>query len=558
MITSGFKLPKIRVQDRNGQYDETLTCIDRSTFEHDVELNQSDQIVFTARADDSVGYQLLTNENYLLFNGQTYVVKISEKDDSGYDLKRNITATHIRFDAQYVYQYQKWIGQKTVSPDELLSFVFDQNTLGNNGFTWEVQGNPGTVAVEDYGEVSGQDCINDCCEKFNMVIQADNKHLKLITMDSFVKKVNASFRYLNNTTESQISIDTTELQNAAMCYGKTKDSSDDANADNQSPVIVPAKGGILTISTMEPKGAPVYTKPGDDSSVTRYLVNGTSWKVDKKQTVNDKTWYRVSGTEWVSEDYAVFDKPGDQQPEDHEVKKVKGQGTVKAAEDSSGNTPTSAKLYDSPWTPQHYVRDLANGGQYKIDKEVDNGAQGKTWYRVAATEWIASDDMDFSGPTDVAPKEVENANDGSDEADKPTEYYFDPFIVQDGDSINRWGLRAGPAISDERFTDEFNMRQYALTAMKSEPDVTITLTNDANDNFNIGDQVYVDIRPENFNTWVTVTAIKENNLSYNNVPEVTLNSSPQSLTDYEISIQKSLQSAKAKLQNIGNTLISTI
>lgn len=64
-----FRLPKIRVQDRKGQYDETLSCIDRSAWSHNLEMNQTDQIAFTAKQDGSMGYQLLENENYILFAG---------------------------------------------------------------------------------------------------------------------------------------------------------------------------------------------------------------------------------------------------------------------------------------------------------------------------------------------------------------------------------------------------------------------------------------------------------------------------------------------------------
>lgn len=166
---------------------------------------------------------------YLLDN--FYRIKQADKDDSGYDYHREITATHIRFDAQYVYQYDKHKGKWTVGPADLMSFVFDQNELGNQGFTWSIIGNPPTVEVEDYGECSGQDCINDCCEKFNMVVTADNHHLVLTTMDNFTKKVNASFKYVYNTPEFQTAIDTTELQNITKCYGKTKEKTESNNSD---------------------------------------------------------------------------------------------------------------------------------------------------------------------------------------------------------------------------------------------------------------------------------------------------------------------------------------
>lgn len=368
-MTKLFRLPKVRVQDRKSQYDETLTCIQEDSWDQDIELNQTDQIDFTASNDGTLGYQLLDNENYLLFEGQLYRIKQADKDDSGYDIKRTITATHIRFDAQYVYQYDKHKGDWTVGPADLMSFVFDQSELGNHGFTWSIIGDPPKVSVNDYGECSGQDCINDCCEKFNMVVTADNKHIYLTVMEQFVKKINASFKYIYNTPEFQTSIDTTELQNIAKCYGKTKE---------------------------------------------------------------------------------------------------KEEGTA-----------------------------------------------------------------------------------GSDDE---TEYYFAPFIVRDEKSIKEWGERPGPPIVDERFTDPEAMRQYALATMKSEPDLQITLNFSGDEKLELGNMLYTVVQPENFETWVTVTGIKNNVFARPKNAEITLENKRENLVDYEVAIQKSIQSVKGHLSGIGRSL----
>lgn len=278
-MTKLFRLPKVRVQDRKNQYDETLTCIQRDGWDHDIEMNQTDQIDFTVSNDGTIGYQLLENENYIFFSGQQYRIKQTEKDDSGYDIKRTITATHIRFDAQYVYQYEKHKGSWTVGPADLMSFVFDQNDLGNHGFTWTIIGDSPKVEVTDYGECSGQDCINDCCEKFNMVVTADNKHIFLTVMEDFVKKVNASFRYLYNTPEFQASIDTTEIQNIAKCYGKTKEKeegtaeSDDDTEYYFAPFIVRDEESIQEWG--ERPGPPIIDERFTDPEAMRQYALAT-------------------------------------------------------------------------------------------------------------------------------------------------------------------------------------------------------------------------------------------------------------------------------------------
>lgn len=392
-MTKLFRLPKVRVQDRKNQYDETLSCIDNSSWSHNVEMNQTDQITFTALQDGSLGYQLLENENYLYFSGQQYRIKQVNKDDSGYDYHREVTTTHIRFDAQYVYQYDKHKGSWTVGPADLMSFVFDQNELGNHGFTWSIIGDPPKVEVTDYGEKSGQDCINDCCEKFNMVVTADNKHIYLTVMEKFVKKINLSFKYLNNTPEFKTSIDTTELQNIAKCYGKTKEKKDNTtNSDDDSNETT-----------------------GSDVDISN---------IDTKDTTDD----------------------------------------------------------DDP------------------------------------------------------------------------EYYFEPFIVRNEESIKEWGERPGPPISDERFTNPENMRQYALATLKSEPEIQMSLSYTGDEPLSLGNMVYAIIRPENFETWVTVTAVKTNALSWHSNPEISLNNKPQNLVDYEVALQKSIKSVKDHWSGIGRSL----
>ena len=399
-MTKLFRLPKVRVQDRKNQYDETLTCIQRDSWDHDIEMNQTDQVDFTVSNDGTIGYQLLENENYIFFSGQQYRIKQTEKDDSGYDIKRTITTTHIRFDAQYVYQYEKHKGSWTVGPADLMSFVFDQNDLGNHGFTWTIIGDPPKVEVTDYGECSGQDCINDCCEKFNMVVTADNKHIFLTVMENFVKKVNSSFRYLYNTPEFQASIDTTEIQNIAKCYGKTK---------------------------------------------------------EKEDTTTDS--------------------------------------------DDSGS-------------------------------DIDNGSNNTS----------NSDD-------DATNIDTKDATDDDD-----TEYYFQPFIVRDEESIKEWGERPGPPISDERFTNPENMWKYALATMKSEPDLQITLNFSGEEKLELGNMLYIAVQPENFVTWVTVTGIKNNVFVRPINAEITLENKRQNLVDYEVALQKSIKSVKGHLSGIGHSL----
>lgn len=649
---------KYRIQDKSGNYDETLTCFDRSTLSNSEEMNKTNQIDFTAINDGSIGYQLLQNENYILFNGQKYRIKQAEKDDEAYDNKRVVSATHIWFDCQYVYQYDTIPGKKKLAAKDLMKFVFDENELGNYGFTWDVQGSNELATFVDYGNKSGLECVNDCIEKFNLVVVPNNKHITLMAMAMWQHKVNKSFRYIHDTPTFTANIDTTEIQNIAKVYGKTnapvtspigtatgtintmendgapvvddpdkpthtvqqlpngtkwimdskvvangetwyrvstngwvnekyitfdkngdrppenhiitdvtgqgtiKTSNDSGKEDTSNGSLLPIGNAAGTINTMATGGAPVFSEPGNESSVVSHLDNGTSWKSNVKKVVDNVTYYQVGTNQWVSDKYFTFDKDGDVKPEEHNIQTVLGQGTVKASEkdtsssgsddDSSSDSDsgkdkkkddTTVYIYDSPWTPQHEVgRKLADGGQYKISGEITDGANGKTWYRVATNEWICADNVSFEGDSDVSPTEVKK--DDGDTVDDHSTDYFPPFIVRDEKSIQEWGERPGPAIVNEDIDDPEEMRKYALAQMKTEPTLDISLTYTGSDSFKIGDMVYCDIQPESFTSWVTVVSTKNNPLSYDNTYEVSLNSTPQTLVDYEMSIESSFANVR--------------
>lgn len=725
-----IKFSKYRVQDKDGKYDETLTCIDRESLSNSDEMNKTNQIDFTAINDNSIGYQLLQNENYIIYNNQKYRIKQAEKDDEGYDNKRTVSATHIWFDCQYVYQYDTLPGKRKLAAKDMMSFVFDQNELGNYGFTWDVQGSDETATYTDYGNKSGLECVNDCIEKFNLVVVPDNKHITLMAMKMWQHKTDKTFRYIHDTPTFTANIDTTEIQNIAKVYGKTnapvtsmigtavgtintmenggavvvddpdhptntvqklpngtkwvmdskmvangetwyrvstngwvnekyitfekngdiqpenhiitdvtgqgtiKTSNNTGKEDTSNGSVLPIGPAVGTVSTMVSGGAPVLSKPGDDSTVVTHLGNGSSWKANNKKVVNGTTYYEVGTNQWVSDKYFTFDKDGDVKPEEHNIQSVLGQGTVKAGENDSGDDSSSSGssgggggssssgkdkddkivyiydspfspqnktgatlpsgtqwkvnasvsdgaqskswyqvgtnqwvmqdqldfsgktdvspsdvvstetiVYDSPWTPQREVgRKLKDGTQYKISGEITDGANGKTWYRVATNEWICADDMNFDGDTDVSPTEVKKDDDNT--ANDHSTDYFQPFIVRDEKSIKKWGERPGPAITNDEIEDPEEMRKYALSQMKTEPILDITLSYTGSSSFKIGDMVYCDVVPENFTSWVTVVSTKFNPLSYNNTYEVNLNSTPQTLADYEMSIQSSFANVR--------------
>jgi len=154
-----------------------------------------------------------------------------------------------------------------------------------------------------------------------------------------------------------------------------------------------------TVATMDTNGAPTYSTPGDETTLVKNVPNGRAYQIDLTKTVDGVKWYRISTNQWISEKYLPFDKPGDIKPEIFTTSNVDGQGSVKSKK--------PAKIYDSPWLPQNQVTTIASG-QFKVNRQVTKGADGKKWYQIGNNEWISGTDIGFDGETDVSPTETES------------------------------------------------------------------------------------------------------------------------------------------------------
>lgn len=140
------------------------------------------------------------------------------------------------------------------------------------------------------------------------------------------------------------------------------------------------------------------------------------------------------------------------------------------------------------------------------------------------------------------------------------EYYFQPFILQDDESIKEWGVHPGPDLVDERFHDAEAMRKYALTTLKPNPSLTIEVTL-KNNSFQPkkGEILRVQARQKKYaGSWRTV--------GYDTYPEpgasegtqITLNDAKQTILDYQNKrtaiIQQALNDQKQRLRGVASSL----
>lgn len=567
-----FNGHKIFVQSFDGQKEEWLTSINEDTFQIDKQVSSTFQLSFTAflTKNDGVSFDLLKNDAYIIFDGQKYQIKqcVSKYVDDF--VTKDVTATHEIFGIQNFRQFQINKGSQSYSIDSMLKFIFDSQY--NSGYSYQINGSFPNVDITDWGNCSGLDAIQKAVDSFGARWLPKGKTVLIYDQNSYKTATNRQFIWSHNTNDIELSVDSTSIVNGAMLYGATVDDSHSSTADgtstsdstgSSSTSAATSTGNARgTISTMEDGGAPVYSSPVGNSMTGQRLPNGSKWKIDKQVSIDGVVWYRVATNEWVSEKYFSFDKTGDVKPEEQVIEQAWGQGTIKAADITTGAgdnettvTPTAAKIYDSPYSGQHEIpgRTLPNGSQWKIDRTVSNGYNGKTWYRVATNEWVCADDFSFDGDTDVEPKFTETATDDTAKTDTDeVKYYFDPFFYYNSTSKSEHGLIIGEDITNDQIRDAGSMKKYADSVMQTEPVVELTVNLSAQDDgLNIGDTIFLNAEPLGIKTMITLNGISGNPLTNDSPMTVTLDNSKLSKRDinYEMS-------DKVRLANRNNILLN--
>lgn len=460
------------------------------------------------------------------------------------------------------------------------------------------------------GITTGQKLSNGTSWHIDQQVTIDGVVWYRVETNGWVSEKYLSFDKPGDVKPETHSIELVYGQGTIKVDGDDSSSGSSNNAGVETPTGDKTVG---TISTMEPNGAPVYSDPSDLTTVVNHLANGTPWAVSNKKTVNDVVYYQVATNQWVSEKYITFDKDGDSKPEDHTISKVTGQGTIKSDDpveiydspftpqvktgvklsngtqwkisasvsdgaqskswyqvgvnqwvdqssfDFSGatdvepvdvvETSKGAAVYDSPFTPQKLLKYLSNGTQWVINGAVSDGANGKSFYRVATNEWVDQSCFDFSGPTDVEPTE-DNGTDGT--TGDVENYVFTPFFYFNTQSRSKFGLKIGEDISNDQIKDVQSMRAYADSVMQTEPVVELTVNvSYQDDDMRIGDTSYLNAEPLGIKTMITLNGISGNPLTNDSPMTISLDNSKLSHKNinYEISDQLRLEKRNNNLLN---------
>lgn len=220
---------KDKIIVKNKDYAEPLNSVLIDSFQVTKTVNQSWQLQFNAYDDKSVAFSLLQAQNSILWRGQEFIIKQIQPTYANSLNTTQVTATHIGYEVQRVFQHNVNTGTKTYSVNDVLNFYLNGN---NFGYTWEVRGNFDNQQIENLGNSNGQDMLSKITSTWsNAIITFDNKKIIVYNSDNYYQDKGNVITYLGNTNQVQLTYDSTNLVNKLYCISD--------NGDDNKPAFNP-------------------------------------------------------------------------------------------------------------------------------------------------------------------------------------------------------------------------------------------------------------------------------------------------------------------------------
>lgn len=218
---------KLYIKSHDGQHEELLVNYDKTSKHFTWKRNQDFQIEFTAINDESVAYQLLQSENLVLYRGDDYVIKNVQFSGYGVTATVAVTAVHVYKESKYIRDDPDPDNDNStkkikITPKGILNRRFGGNSLG---FSYEVIGDfeSRSISLSDVMNGSAADALDLITSKWSAVVYPIGRHIRIYSLDEFKKPTDKDFVIGFDTADLPGSMDSTDLTNSIMCYGKKKD-----------------------------------------------------------------------------------------------------------------------------------------------------------------------------------------------------------------------------------------------------------------------------------------------------------------------------------------------
>lgn len=259
------------LKNKARNYAEVLTDYFTDSFVYEYEINNERSISFTAykTVNRSDIFNMLTNENIIIYDNQQFVIKSSVIKYDSQVVTNEIVAKHIFMELNNIY-IDKDIENEELNNDveeedeesdldttlnytlkQYLDFAFNNNPLG---FTYEIVGDTNRRApVEELGGQNGMEYVVAGSEYFGYIYFANNKHIYFYQPDDFYERAQTPIIYRGNSDELECSIITTEMKTYGKGYGKKKTKTETKN-------YTPIKSNNLKLSGTYNKDGTWFTE----------------------------------------------------------------------------------------------------------------------------------------------------------------------------------------------------------------------------------------------------------------------------------------------------------
>lgn len=547
---------KIVVQDHlNKDHKANLRSFLPDTYYWTAEVNGDFTMQFTAYDDGSEAYSLLTTQNIIYDRGQAFVIKQVSDVKSG-----GATALQVSC-SQVMSELSRWRihdgntadnGQEqhntgaivapkgpqldannmaTVTPDGILQYyIGDANGVNAPGFTWKVIGNfsQQPVLFDATDLKSGISKITATWT--DAVIYPNGYEIDVYDHDSFYKYRGHRIDYLHDTSQVQLDTDSTVIKNQFRVVGATYSNSGTGTADTGLPngAIGPnAKGAQAVIADAKKYLGVPYVWGGAGGARGGNPFSGMDCSSFVSQV------YKDFGISIPAYTVAM-------EPYGHEV----GRSQVQTGD---------MGFYGS------------HGGSFHICMAIDNntmiyepapGQSCKTqsidsypptwWERNDQMAKIVSSGGGLTGGDDGTDADTETYNDQQDQ------YYFQPFLAKDEDSIKRWGLFDGGDLINDQLTDPTAAEEYAKKQFVPNPALSVQITKTSNDQPVLGDIVRFEIKTNGYVEQLPTVGYTWYPYSKASQTTVNLNSNPKSMLDYDASFNDGISKQATIFNGWGN------
>lgn len=550
---------KIVVQDHlKKDHKAILRSFLPDTYYWTAEVNGDFTMQFTAYDDGSEAYALLITQNIIYDHGQAFVIKQVSDVKSG-----GATALQVSC-SQVMTELSRWrihdgntaddsqdsgkqddtgkeVAPKgpqldansmaSVTPKDILEYYIG-DADGNNatGFTWKVIGkfSEQSVLFDATDLKTGISKISATWT--DAVIYPNGYEIDVYDHDSFYKNRGHRLDYLHDTSQVQLDTDSTVIKNQFRVVGATYSTSGTGTADTGLPngAIGPnAKGAQAVIADAKKYLGVPYVWGGAGGARGGNPYSGMDCSSFVSQVYKD---FGISIPA-----YTVS-----MEPYGHEISRSQVQTGDMGFYGSHGGSYHICMALDN----NTMIYEPAPGQSCKTQSI--NSYPPTWWERNDQMAKIVGSGGGLTGGDDGTDASTETYDDSKEQ------YYFQPFLVKDEESIKRWGVFDAGDLTNDQLTDPEAAKEYAKKQFVPNPSLSVQVTKIMNDQPILGDIVrfeiktngYVENLPTSGYTWYPYSSSASST--------VNLNSNPKSILDYDVSFNKGIEKSTMLFNGWGN------